>query len=130
MPLPAIDLALRSGTTALLLMLAVTLLRDHGRTTAGRLAAGFALGSAAFAVSSAAGFGAIDAAWRAPLIALSTGNVVIFWLFAQALFNDEFRLRWWHAAVWIALVCTSLFNCLVLAVAQTPDPGMLGERSV
>ena len=31
--------------------------------------------------------------WHAPLIALSTGNVVVFWLFTRALFDDAFKLR-------------------------------------
>jgi hypothetical protein len=26
------------------------------------------------------------------------------WLFARALFDDEFRLRPWHWALWLALV--------------------------
>jgi len=37
---------------------------------------------------------------HAPLIALSTGNVVVFWLFTRALFDEAFKLRWWHALVW------------------------------
>ena len=112
MLLHTVDIALRSGATALLLMLFALMLRDFGRVTAGRLAAGFALGSAAFAISSASD--RRDADFRgAPFIALATGNVVVFWLFARALFDDGFQLRWWHAGAWAALVCASLINCLV-----------------
>ena len=55
------------------------------------------------------------ASWHAPLIALSTGNIVVFWLFTRALFDETFRLRWWHAAVWLAVAAFSLVNCTLLA---------------
>jgi hypothetical protein len=51
MPLPTIDIALRGATVALLLVLAASLFRGFGTVLAGRLAATFALGSAAHAVS-------------------------------------------------------------------------------
>jgi AraC-like DNA-binding protein len=112
MSLPIIDLALKTGTTTLLLLLAALLIRDTGKVVAGRLAAALALGAAAHAIS--AGFVVPVAAWRAPLIALSTGNVVILWLFTRALFDDSFALRWWHALPWAAMVALSLVNCLLL----------------
>lgn len=34
---------------------------------------------------------------------LCTGNAAVFWLFAQALFDDSFKLRPWHALVWLGL---------------------------
>ncbi|WP_315835363.1 AraC family transcriptional regulator [Bradyrhizobium prioriisuperbiae] len=126
MTLATIDLALRVGTTALLLLLAMVLLRDVGHTTAGRLAAAFALGSAAYALSSAAGF-AEPVTWsRGLLIALSTGNVVVFWLFARALFDDGFVVRGWHAAAWAAMVSLSILNCAVLAPDHGPGNRILG----
>ncbi len=51
MSLFALDIALRSATVALLLVLAASLFRGYGTVLAGRLAAAFALGSAAHAVS-------------------------------------------------------------------------------
>jgi AraC-like DNA-binding protein len=126
MLLHTVDIVLRSGVTTLLLMLSILVLRDFGRVTAGRLAAGFALGSAAFAISSASGFSAVPVSWRAPFIALATGNVVVFWLFARALFDDGFRLRWWHAAAWAGLAGASLINCLVLVPAQAEQARFVG----
>jgi AraC-like DNA-binding protein len=120
-----VDLALNAGTTALLLLLAALLIRDARGVAAGRLAAALALGSAAHAVS-AAGFTAPVAAWRAPLIALSTGNVVVLWLFARALFDDGFALRWWHALPWAAMVVLSLVNCLLLFPVHVWPAQMLG----
>jgi AraC-like DNA-binding protein len=120
--LPQIDLVLGAGSTTLLLLLAALLFRDYRTVAAGRLATAFALGSAAHALTATAGFVAPVTPWQAVLIAISTGNIVVFWLFARALFDDAFRLRLWHAAPWVAVVALSLVNCLVLVPAQTLDP--------
>ena len=124
MLLATLDIALRAGTATLLLLLAALFYRDVRHTVAGRLGIAFALGSAAHAVSSAAGFAAPVTFWRVPLIALSTGNVVVFWLFAKALFDDAFSLRWWHAVAWAAVVAVSLVNCLLFSPA--PDQVLPG----
>jgi AraC-like DNA-binding protein len=110
-----IDLALRAGTVALLLVLAATLFRDFRNVLAGRLAVAFALGSAAHAVTSGVGATTPVSISHAPLIALSTGNVVVFWLFTRALFDDSFKLRWWHALLWAAVAAFSFVNCMWIA---------------
>jgi hypothetical protein len=56
---------------------------------------------------------------HAPLIALSTGNVVVFWLFTRALFDDAFKLRAWHGLVWAAVAAFSFVICMWIA----PAPG-------
>jgi AraC-like DNA-binding protein len=126
MLLSTLDIALRAGTAVLLLLLAALLVRDFRGAVAGRVAIAFALGSAAHAVSSAAGFDMPVTPWRASLIALSTGNVVVFWLFARALFDDGFELRWWHALPWAAVAGVSLANCLLFGPAPTADFRILG----
>jgi AraC-like DNA-binding protein len=123
--LSQINLALGAGTTTLLLLLAALLLRDFRTVAAGRLAIAFALGSAAHALTATAGFAPLTP-WHAGLIAASTGNVVVFWLFARTLFDDMFVVRRWHAAPWAGVVALSLTNCLVLVPAQTLDPRILG----
>ena len=120
--LSQINLALSAGTTTLLLLLAALLFRDFRTVAAGRLAIAFALGSAAHAMTATSGFAPPVTPWQAALIAVSTGNVVVFWLFARALFDDAFRLRRWHAVPWAAVVALSLVNCLVLVPAQTLGP--------
>ena len=77
----------------MLLLIAALLTRDVRATASGRLAIALALGALAHAVSSAPGFDVPVTPWRAALIALSTGNVVVLWLFARALFDDTFKLR-------------------------------------
>ena len=115
MTLATMDIALRAATIALLLVLAISLVRDVNHSAAGRLAILFALGSAAHAATSAIGVPSPVSAWHAPLIALATGNVVVFWLFTRALFDDAFILRWWHALIWAAVAAFSFINCLWIA---------------
>jgi AraC-like DNA-binding protein len=118
MLLSTIDIALRGATVALLLVLAASLFRGFGTVLAGRLAAAFALGSAAHAVTASIGATSQVAAVHAPVIALSTGNVVVFWLFTRALFDETFRLRWWYALIWAAVAAFSFVNCMWLAPAS------------
>jgi AraC-like DNA-binding protein len=115
MLLSTLDIALRGATVALLLVLAAALFRGFGSVLAGRLAAAFALGSAAHAVTYSIGATAPVSISHAPLIALSTGNVVVFWLFTRALFDDAFKLRAWHGLVWAAVAAFSFVNCLWIA---------------
>src|SRR5258708_39295475 len=89
MSLPILDTALRAGAAALLLLLAALLVRDFRSVAAGRLAVAFALGSAAHAVSSAAGFATPVTLWRGPRIGLCTGNSGGVWVFCRG--------RFWHA---------------------------------
>src|SRR5262245_29817907 len=112
MALASLDWALRGGTVALVLLLAAVLLRDHGRLIAARLGAAFALGTAAYAITSTAGFSPRLGAWTYPLMALSAGNNVVFWTFSAALFDDGFRLRWWHPALWLLLVVAGVAACI------------------
>jgi AraC-like DNA-binding protein len=118
MLLSTTDIALRGATVALLLVLAASLFRGFGTVLAGRLAAAFALGSAAHAVTASIGATSQVSIGHAPVIALSTGNVVVFWLFTRALFDETFRLRWWHALVWAAVAAFSFVNCMWLAPAS------------
>src|SRR5882762_3515084 len=116
MLLSTIDIALRGATVVL--VLAASLFRGFGTVLAGRLAAAFALGSAAHAVSYSIGSTAPVSIGHAPLIALSTGNVVVFWLFTRALFDDAFKLRWRHALLWTAVAGFSFINCAWIAPAS------------
>jgi AraC-like DNA-binding protein len=125
MLLSTLDIALRGATVALLLMLAASLFRGFGTVLAGRLAVAFALGSAAHAVISSIGATVPISIWHAPVIALSTGNVVVFWLFTRALFDDAFKLRPWHGLVWATVVAFSFINCMWLASTSGVRPSII-----
>jgi len=112
-----VDWAVRGGACALVLLIAALLMRDHGRLVAARLAALFALGTGAYAITSVAGFSPRLGAWTVPLIALSAGNNVVFWTLAGALFDDGFRLRWWHVVLWLALVIAGTAGCFLSSPA-------------
>ncbi len=64
-----------------------------------------------------------------PLIGISVGNAVLFWLFTAALFDDEFRWRAWHAAAWGGAVLVGALQC-PLAVGLGPGPVLLAARVV
>jgi AraC-like DNA-binding protein len=113
MLLSSIDWALRGGTCALVLLIAATLLRDHGKLLAARLAALFAIGTGAYAITSTAGFSPQLGLWTVPLLALSAGNNVVFWTLTASLFDDGFRLRWWHGALWLLLVVAGTAGCFL-----------------
>src|SRR6266851_1035035 len=113
----SVDWALRGATVALVLLIAAALLRDYGRLVAARLGALFAAGTGAYAITSVAGFSPHLGAWAIPLLALSAGNNVVFWTLAASLFDDGFRLRWWHAALWLLLVVAGTVACFLSAPA-------------
>lgn len=105
-----LDLALRGGLGVVLLGLAALLLRDHARSTAARLGAFFALGVVAFTVCAVPGISLRNAPWAAPLLALAAANNLVFWLFARALFDDGFRPRAWHAALWALIAALGVID--------------------
>jgi AraC-like DNA-binding protein len=113
--LSPLDLMLRGGACALLVLIACLLLRDFGGIVAARLGAFFAVGAAAYTVCSAAGFHLAPDAWAVPVIALAAGNNLVFWLFAKSLFDDAFVPRWPHAALWTVIVGVALVERLILA---------------
>ncbi len=102
--LVTLDIGLRGGAIALLLIVAVATLRRGRGLPAARLGALLAVGAAAYAVCSSPGPHGDPPLWFAPVLVLCTGNAAVFWLFAHALFDDSFRLKPWHALVWLGLV--------------------------
>lgn len=111
--LPAVlDAALRGGLITLLVTLALTLRRDRAGTPLTRVCVALAAGLCLQVVSSAPLFEAqVPWRWQVPAIALATANSVLFWLFACALFDDDFAPRPAHAAVWAAVAGLAALNC-------------------
>ena len=117
MSLASPEIALRAATVAVLIVLAASLVRDFKNSVSGRLAVAFALGSAAHAVTFTIGVTSPASIWHAPLIALSTGNSVVFWLFCRAMFDDAFELHPWHGLIWLAMAAFGFVSCFWLAPA-------------
>lgn len=104
--LVAAELMLRGGVCLLLLLVAGLLLRDYRDRIAARLGALFALGSVAFALVPIGGL--------LPAF-IAGGNNVVFWLFARALFDDDFRLKPGHVGLWAGMMAAVLANTLLVA---------------
>lgn len=116
MPLTLLDAALRGMLAALLLLVAAVLWRDRRGSTAGRTGIALLLGQVVQTFSAMPWVEAnLAFAAQAPLIAVSVANVVLFWLFVRALFDDEFVLRRQHALAWAGVATLSLLNCALAA---------------
>jgi AraC-like DNA-binding protein len=117
------DWMLRGITIGLMLLIAAVLLRDYRASVTARLTVGFAIGTSAYVICSGpASHPALG--WGLPLLlAVTAGNNVVFWLFASALFDDSFRLRWWHGALWLLMFVLGAVECLagnrILSIALT-----------
>lgn len=104
----ALDSGFRGAAAGLLLMFSAVLLRDRSATSARRIGALLAGAGAASAIIEAPGFPSQWPWINLPLIALSSGGSVAFWLWAQASFDDDFIFRPWHRGLWIALIGLTL----------------------
>src|SRR5262245_14280326 len=100
--LALIDTGLRGAAIALFLLIALSTLRQGRNQPAAWLGALLSVGAAAYAICSTPGHAAHRSWWFAPLLVLCTGNIVVFWLFARAVFDDRFKPRLWHAGLWLA----------------------------
>ncbi len=133
-PLTLLDALLRGTLLALLLLMAAVLRRDRPHAPAAWAGVAISLGLAVQVLgampwieerlSGSVGF--------APVIGLSVGNAVLFWVFVEALFDDEFVLRPRHALAWGAAVLLGMLNCLTAGAHATPlrDLTMALQRAV
>ncbi len=128
-----LDAALRGTVVALLALVALRLARDRSRAWPARIGVVFAIGLVVEVVSSTPALeSALPRLWQAPLVAISVGNAVLFWIFVKALCDDDFVPRPWHAAAWLLAAAIGASNCA--AGWSTADvPGRIAvavQRSV
>jgi AraC-like DNA-binding protein len=94
-----LDLFFRSGNTALLVLLAIILIKDHHHRPSAILGALFALclaGIYLFTIT-------LEWGWRVlenPLNLLCVASPVVFWLLAKSLFEDTFQWKWSYLLVY------------------------------
>jgi AraC-like DNA-binding protein len=110
--LTLLDAGLRGCAAGLLFLLGALVLRDRRSSTLARICAVFMASLIVQVLSSAPAVeAAVPRTLLAPLVGISVGNAVLFWLFVLALFDDTFALRPWHSAAWLAVFAAALFNC-------------------
>jgi len=98
-----LEAALRGGAIAILLFTVSLHARDLLTSRLRLYSVLFQLCGVAFIVESAPGFDALDLRWRMPIHIVSSSAPAMFWIMSAALFNDEFRARWYHALAWLGL---------------------------
>lgn len=115
-----LDAALRGAAIALLLLIALRIRRDSAPVTLStpatararnpaRLLTLFTLALCIQIVSSTPLFErSLPPSWQALAVGISVGNSVLFWLFVQLLFDDDFELRRWHALPWLFMFASGL----------------------
>ena len=106
------ETALRGGAVALLVLLALSALRDCGRSPAARCGALLAASGAAYAVASAPDEALQSAPWVIPLRLLSIGTPAVFWVAAVAYFDDDFKPSLYWPLAWLGLVIVALWQVL------------------
>jgi AraC-like DNA-binding protein len=111
-----IDAGLRGALVALLALVTAILLphwRHARHADVVRLGVLLALSLAVQALSASPWVEReLSCAAQSPGIGISLGTAVLFWLFARAVFEDGFRLRAWHGALWAAVALYGATLCL------------------
>ena len=110
-----LDSGLRGALLALLLLLVANLLRLQSRAPLEQVGLAQTLGLVVQVLSSAP---LVELSplvwWKAPLVGISMGNSVLFWLFTRALCDDDFRTAHRHAATWAAVVAAGTLNLALM----------------
>jgi AraC-like DNA-binding protein len=99
-----LEAALRGGAVVVLLLRVAVLAGSARSSQVSRCSALLLTSIAAYIVDSAPGFDALDPRLRVPIHFISLGTPAAFWVAMGAIFVDGFRLRWYHALAWLALV--------------------------
>jgi AraC-like DNA-binding protein len=98
------ELALRSGTVALLLLTGIVIVRDRRHRETGPYGGLLALSVAADSIVFVAG-----ASWLWPLQLVAMGTPAMLWIWAGAVF-DDYRPSWRAAVAWAVLPAIGAFG--------------------
>ncbi|MBI3349755.1 MAG: hypothetical protein HY020_21410 [Burkholderiales bacterium] len=110
-----IDAALRGALVALLALVVAALLphwRHPRHADLVRVGVALALSLAVQALSASPWVEhQLSCSAQSPGIGISLGSAALFWLFARAVFEDDFRLRAWHGGLWAAVALYGASIC-------------------
>jgi AraC-like DNA-binding protein len=101
MSLTALDLGLRGAASGLFLMMVLLLLQLRPTNRNILLGMAMSAGGAAYAIATAPFIPKSSFWWTLPILSAQS---VVFWLWARTTFDDDFILRLWHGALWLAVV--------------------------
>jgi AraC-like DNA-binding protein len=122
----ALDLGLRGAAAGLfLMMVAVLAVRARPLDTMKWLGVAMSVAGAAYAIVSAPFVPKVALLWAVPILA---ANPVVFWLWAQAAFDDDFVVRRWHGALWLVVVGIGI--SVLLTWTTWPMFAQAGVRSL
>lgn len=117
--MPLLDAGLRGALIALLLLAALRFACDRFEAPAARVGVLLLL---CLVVQTIASSPFMEKSgpwwWQAPLVAVSVGNSVLFWLFARSLFDDGFRWHPAHLALWGTVMAWGLLFFAVVVMPQ------------
>src|SRR4051794_26197072 len=99
--LTAFDLGLRGAASGLFVMMVLVLLRLRPANCQAILGLVMSAGGAGFAIATAPFIPTSTFWWTLPIL---SAQPVVFWLWAQAAFDDDFELRPWHGLIWFSVV--------------------------
>jgi hypothetical protein len=95
------ELALRSGTVAILLLTGIVILRDRRHRETGPYGGLLALSVAADSIVTIVGYPL--PAWLWPLQLIAVGTAALLWIWTGAVFVDDYRPSWRDAVAWALL---------------------------
>lgn len=101
MEIMALDLGLRGAAAGIFLMILAVLLRTRPLTPHKWLGAAMSIGGGVYMIATAPLVPKLALWWTLPFLA---ANPVVFWLWAQAAFDDDFVVKRWHGVLWFGVV--------------------------
>lgn len=120
-PLSLLDAALRGMVLAVIALLASALWRERSAGAFARGGLAMLAGLSLQVIGSTPLFEQqVPRLWQVPFVAVSVANAVLFWIFVQVLFDDDFRLRRHHVATWCGVALLSALNCAFGGRDPTP----------
>ncbi|NOX83482.1 MAG: helix-turn-helix transcriptional regulator [Alphaproteobacteria bacterium] len=99
-----LEIALRGGAAGISFLLALVLVSDEARTRVKLLGALFSFSIGVYVLVSGAALAPLFGPFMVVGVIFAIAATVFFWWFAAALFDDNFRWRWWRVAPLIVLL--------------------------
>src|SRR4051794_16436518 len=101
MGLIAADLGLRGAASGVFLLIVLVALQRRAANQNALLGIAMCAGGVFYSFVTAPYFPRTSWWWTLPIL---TSIPAVFWLWARAAFDDDFLLRRWHGALWLAIV--------------------------